>query len=155
MSAWKRKILFWVSCLTERESVLVRVFRCYNFRLVTWIIRCLVPFVLRYVHTDPGTSPRLPKARFQQHAHNEISGSSQDSLHGLARCLLRPTALEAATNIRVQTANRERGHYIQVRQAYLQSVSSLSINCWLKLYWMVDWSRRIRSVEFLSLNLFG
>lgn len=88
------------------------------------IIRCLVPFVLRYVHADPGTSPRIPKARFQQHAHNEISGSGQDSLHGLARCLLRPAALEAATDIRVQTANRERGHYIQVRE------SSLSINCW-------------------------
>jgi len=64
------------------------------------------------VHTNPGTSSRLPKAGFQQQAHNEISGSGQDSLHGLTRRFLRPAALEAATDIRIQAANRERGHYL-------------------------------------------
>lgn len=90
------------------------------------ITRCLVPFVLRYVHADPGTSLGLPKAGFQQHSHNEISGSGQDSLHGLARRLLRPAALEAATDIRVQTANRERGHYIQVSTSRVLAISVLA-----------------------------
>lgn len=81
------------------------------------ITRYLV--IRRYMHADLGTSFRLPKTRFQQHAHNEISGSGQDSLHGLARRLLRSASLEAATDIRVQAANRERGHYIQVRHVYL------------------------------------
>lgn len=91
------------------------------------------------MHADSGTSSGLPKARFQQHAHNKISGSNQDSLHGLARRLLRPTALEVATDIHVQAANRERGHYIQVRHVYLWSVSSLSISCVILLNaWLVS-----------------
>lgn len=61
----------------------------------------LVPFIRRHMHADSWASPRFPKTRFQQYAHNEISGSGQDSLHGLARRLLRSAALEVVTDIRI------------------------------------------------------
>lgn len=58
-------------------------------------------YTRRYMYTDPGSSLGFLKTRFQQHAHNEISGSGQDSLYGFARRLLRLAALEVAADIRV------------------------------------------------------
>lgn len=95
--------------LTVSFAFLIRVF-CVSSRNNA----CHLAPLRRHVHADPGTSPGLPETGLQQHAHRETGGGAQDSLHGAARRLLRPAALEAAADIRVQAGDRERGHHIQV-----------------------------------------
>lgn len=68
----------------------------------------------RYLHFDPRSTSRFLETRLEQRACDATGGSCQDTLHRLAGCLLRIAALEIVTNLCVQTADRERGHYIQV-----------------------------------------